>query len=105
MPPETHFPTPSRPDRDLLTELYHVATASVDPAPAVTARLARLDRRPPGRRWILALGKAAEPMARAAVETLATWHETPAGGLVVAPAASARPHPALSVVPDALATR
>jgi hydroxypyruvate reductase len=83
--------------RALLTELYTVATAAVDPAPALTARLERLDRKP-RRRWILALGKAATPMAGAAVETLASWGLEPAGGLVVAPAADPAPHPALRVV-------
>jgi glycerate 2-kinase len=84
--------------RDLLTDLYHVATASVDPAPAVASRLAGLDRTAARRRWILALGKAAAPMARAAVATLANWGQTPAGGLVVAPAAEPAPHPSIRLV-------
>src|SRR5207253_8725637 len=65
-------PSPQQSTRELLTELYTVATAAVDPAPALAARLERLDRGP-RRRWILALGKAAMPMARAAVEMLARW--------------------------------
>jgi glycerate-2-kinase len=64
----------------------------------VAARLERLDRGT-ARRWILALGKAAEPMARAAVQTLASWGQAPAGGLVVSPAAAAPPHPSLRVIP------
>jgi glycerate 2-kinase len=47
---------------------------------------------------VLALGKAALPMARAAVETLAAWQLEPSGGVVVAPAEGASPHPRLRVV-------
>jgi glycerate-2-kinase len=78
-------------------ELYTVATQAVDPAPALASRLARLPREP-GRRWILALGKAAEPMARTAVRTLASWGLAPAGGLVVAPTAHPAPDPTNRVV-------
>jgi glycerate 2-kinase len=95
----TVSPAVPRPDgaaRALLTELYTVATAAVDPAPAVAARLERLGPSQQ-RRFILALGKAAEPMARAAVQTLARWRQEPAGGLVVAPTASPPPHPRLRV--------
>ena len=65
---------------ELLAELYTVATAAVNPAPALRARLERLGpsrARPP---IILALGKAAAPMARSAVEILARWGQEPAGG-------------------------
>jgi glycerate-2-kinase len=83
--------------RDLLTELYRAAVAAVDPAPALRARLAELpvDTSP---RWILSLGKAAGPMARAAVETLAEWGVEPAGGIVVPPALEPSPHRALAAV-------
>lgn len=86
-----------RAPREVLIELYRAATAAVDPAPALRARLAAL---PPhaGRRWILALGKAAGPMARAAVDTLAGWGAEPAGGVVVAPALEPAPHGALTAV-------
>lgn len=84
--------------REFLTELYTVATAAVDPAPALANRLERLDRTPGVRRWVLALGKAATPMARAAVETLAHWGLEPAGGLVVGPANDPAPHPRLRAV-------
>jgi len=85
-----HTPA-QRSARELLTELYAVATAAVDPGPAVAQRLATLDRasRP---RWILALGKAAVPMARAAVETLSSWGQQPAGGVIVGPASDPPPH-------------
>ena len=90
----------SRPEltpRELLTELYTVATAAVDPAPALAVRLERLDRQP-RRRWVLALGKAAAPMAQAAVQTLARWGQEPVGGLVVSPAVQPAPHSKLRVV-------
>ncbi len=85
-------------DRALLTELYRVATAAVDPAPALGSRLARLDRHPDRRRWVLALGKAAAPMARAAIETLSSWDLDPEGGLIVAPVEAPPPHRSLAVV-------
>jgi glycerate 2-kinase len=85
-----------RPVRELLTELYAVATAAVNPGPAVALRLARLDRSPRPR-WILALGKAAFPMAGAAVETLSSWGLEPAGGVIVGPASDAPPHRGLRV--------
>ena len=84
--------------RELLAELYAIATAAVDPAPALASRLRRLNRAGGRRRWVLALGKAAIPMARAAVETLAGWDESPAGGLVVAPQAHTPLHPNLAIV-------
>jgi hydroxypyruvate reductase len=37
-------------------------------------------------------------MARAAVETLASWGQEPAGGVIVAPASETAPHPHLGVV-------
>jgi glycerate 2-kinase len=92
------LPVTSTP-RDLLIELYQAATAAVDPAPALSTCLARLERDVPRRPWVLALGKAAAPMARAAVETLAAWGTQPAGGLAVGPAHHATPHAAIRVVP------
>ena len=82
----------------LLAELYAAATAAVNPGPALARRLAAL---PPGGAspWIIALGKAAYPMAQAAVEVLAARGAEPAGGLIVPPASSASPHPRLRVVP------
>jgi glycerate-2-kinase len=96
--PPTFHPAANPPPRTLLTELYTVATSAVDPAPAVASRLRLLAPAPGRRRWILALGKAALPMARAAVEVLATLGESPAGGLIVAPEHQPSPHPAIPVV-------
>ncbi|HEX6434113.1 MAG TPA: DUF4147 domain-containing protein, partial [Gemmatimonadales bacterium] len=90
---------PTPPDlRSLLRDLYSAATAAVAPGAALAARLGNLplDReRPP---WIIALGKAALPMARAAVDLLAARGTQPAGGLVVAPAPAESPHPALGYI-------
>ena len=93
------MPTPFAPTpapsaaRELLTELYTVATAAVDPGPALASRLREVPPGPPVR--ILALGKAAGPMARAAVAVLAERGSAPLGGLVVAPTAERDIHPAL----------
>ncbi|MFL5494987.1 MAG: glycerate kinase [Gemmatimonadales bacterium] len=84
---------------ELLADLYAVATAAVDPAPALRRRLQSLANGSAGRRWIIALGKAASPMARTAVEVLSDWGAGPAGGLVVGPAAEPAPHPSIRVVP------
>ena len=97
------MPTPptaasaARPFRELLADLYTVATAAVDPGPALARRLRTVALHRPIR--IIALGKAALPMARAAVASLAERGVEPAGGLVVAPGAAAPPHRALPVVP------
>ncbi len=48
--------------------------------------------------WILALGKAATPMAEAAVGVLREAGSAPAGGLVVAPRSDPAPDPRLAVV-------
>ncbi|MFL5403915.1 MAG: glycerate kinase [Gemmatimonadales bacterium] len=47
---------------------------------------------------ILALGKAAVPMAQAAVETLHARGSEPAGGIVIAPTDAESPHPRLSLL-------
>ena len=83
--------------RELLTELYSVATRAVDPGPALSAGLpSSTAPRPP--HGFSRSGKAAGPMARAAVETLGAWGQEPAGGLIVAPAAEAAPHPGIRTI-------
>ena len=84
-------PTPS-----LLLDLYRAATGAVDPERALASRLTR---RPANPVWILSLGKAAVPMARAAVTALAGWGLEPAGGVVVPPAAASPLHSNLAIVP------
>jgi glycerate 2-kinase len=51
---------------------------------------------PNSRIWVLALGKAALPMAEAAVHALKRRGLQPVGGLVVAPALGQSPHPRLT---------
>jgi glycerate 2-kinase len=99
--PERRLPRPETlPDpHTLLRELYAVATAAVDPGPALAHRLRRAAAelvRPPA---IIALGKAALPMAQAAVAVLRERGLEPAGGVVVPPAAADPPHASLPVVP------
>ena len=99
MPASPALPAAETHPRELLLELYAAATHAVDPMPALAARLAAL-RPGTGRRpWLLALGKAAEPMARQAVDTLARSGIEPAGGIAVPPAAHPAPHPSIRVVP------
>ncbi|HEX6107381.1 MAG TPA: DUF4147 domain-containing protein, partial [Gemmatimonadales bacterium] len=84
MPDSTAPPAVTSTPRLLLDHLYTVATAAVDPGPALARRLHEVPLERPVR--VLALGKAALPMARAAVEVLTDRHAAPAGGLIVAPA-------------------
>ena len=83
----------------LLNDLYATATAAAAPAPALRARLERLKPDATGRTWILALGKAALPMAGTAVEFLRSRELAPAGGLIVAPVEAQSPDPAIDSVP------
>jgi glycerate 2-kinase len=82
----------------LLVDLYAAATSAVAPGPALAARLDDLDLDPDLRIWILALGKAALPMAEAALQSLRRRDLQPAGGLIVAPAPGRSPHPQLTYV-------
>ena len=85
--------------RALLSELYAAATAAADPGPALASRLERLQLHPDQRIWILALGKAAYPMAAAATRVLETRGHDLAGGLVVAPVGGGDLHPRLVSMP------
>ena len=92
--------TPAGPsDAILLRSLYDAAVAAVNPGPATESALER--HAPSGTRplFILALGKAAAPMAAAAAHFARRNGRHIAGGLVVAPEESAAPDVALPVVP------
>jgi len=91
-------PTPLPHSRLLLGDLYAAAISAVAPGPALAKRLQALEVDPARSIWILALGKASLPMARTAVELLQTRGREPEGGIVVAPAAGASPHPRLTYV-------
>ena len=80
----------------LLVDIYRAAVAAVAPGPALVRAL----RNEPAdhRVWLIALGKAAAPMAEAAVHFLAerdARNEALAGGLIVAPDITPAPHPSL----------
>ena len=72
---------------DVLTSLYWAGVEAAAPGHALAAVLQNNDP-PSGRVWIVALGKAAHPMAAAAVEYLSDLGTEPAGGLIVAPGVS-----------------
>ena len=84
--------------RDLLIDLYRAATDAAAPGPALATRLRETELDPDRRIWILALGKAALPMATTAVEVLGSRGRAPEGGLIVAPIQGRSPHPRLTLV-------
>ncbi len=83
--------------RHLLTELYWAAVRAAAPGPALRAGLVRHAPHPDRPVHLLALGKAALPMAQAAVAHLASLGLAPAGGLLVLPEPGPSPHPLLEV--------
>src|SRR5690349_54685 len=100
--PRSRDPGPSSstlttPDRALLADLYQVAVTAAAPGPALSAALASRRQESSRRLHLLALGKAALPMAEAAVQAIAAHHLTLVGGLLVTPEASSAPHPLLRV--------
>jgi glycerate-2-kinase len=82
--------------RAALLELYAAAIDAAQPGPAVTAALAgaALQRRV----HVIAIGKAAPPMAAAAVSWVVTSRRELAGGVVVT-ADTATPDPAIGNLP------
>jgi glycerate 2-kinase len=85
--------------RMALVQLYRAAVRAVAPGPALTATLERISKEIGQRRvWIIAIGKAANPMAIAAVDFLAGRKLEPAGGVIVAPRVLPAPHARLSFV-------
>jgi glycerate 2-kinase len=88
-----------RSSRALLEELYAAATAAAAPGAALAARLERSVPASGSRPRILALGKAALPMAQAAVQFLRSRGVPPAGGLVVSPTGGQSPDPSIPSVP------
>jgi glycerate-2-kinase len=85
--------------RTLLEDLYRAAVTAAAPGPALRRALA--PHRPESKTsiFLFALGKAAHPMAAEAVAQLREWGLSPAGGVIVSPAAESPPHPALLSVP------
>lgn len=79
-------------------DLYTAATTAAAPGPALSKRLQLLHMGAGRRVWILALGKAAMPMAITAIGVLSSNGVDPEGGLVVAPAGGESPHPRIQLV-------
>lgn len=89
--------TPIGTPRDPMRAIADAALAAVAPEPALRSALAALPAHPAHPLHIVALGKAAHPMAETAVATLREWGLAPAGGVVIAPEPRPAPHPALHV--------
>ena len=75
--------------RVLLVELYDAAVAGAAPGPITADAVRELDVRPEQRLSLFAFGKAAHPMASAAVSALRTSRNQVVAGVVVAPEAHA----------------
>jgi len=84
--------------RQIAEQLFAAAVRSADPRAATRAALEgiTLGARP----WIIAAGKAAVPMAHAALETLAAATRTPEGGVVVTASRDEAVDPLLVVTGD-----
>ena len=91
--------TPGLEPTALLRSLFDAAVAAAAPGPAVRRALERVDLHSARRIWILALGKAAQPMAAAAVEEMAAHGVAPYGGIMVPPAHVPPPHGTVLVFP------
>jgi len=84
--------------RTVLLQLYWAALQAVAPGPALRTALERLPPEIARRRvWIFSVGKAAHPMATAAVEFLEKAGNEPAGGMIVSPRHAPAPHSRLDV--------
>ncbi|HSE68583.1 MAG TPA: DUF4147 domain-containing protein, partial [Gemmatimonadales bacterium] len=81
----------------LLADLYWAAVTAAAPGPALSAALASHPSEPKRRVHLLALGKAAYPMAIAAVAALRERDQNLAGGLLVTPEPTPSPDPRLGV--------
>ena len=82
-----------------LVQLYWAAVRAVAPGPALTTALERIAKEIGHKRvWIIAIGKAANPMAMAAVDFLAARKLEPTGGVIVAPRVLPSPHARIEFV-------
>jgi hydroxypyruvate reductase len=71
--------------RALLIDLYDAAVAGAAPGPLTTAALRDFEAVPTQRLWLYAIGKAAHPMAAAALSALQRSRHVIAAGVIVAP--------------------
>ena len=99
---QRHRAAPRKAPRDadaaLARAAFDAAVRAARPEPVVEDAVSKVTLPPNGRIFILALGKAALPMARAAVQSLVRREREPAGGLAVVPEGGDAPHPAVEVV-------
>jgi glycerate 2-kinase len=84
--------------RDVLLDLYRSAIDGVNPFDAVLTTLRDAATPSDAKVWIMAMGKAAGPMAAAAVQSLASRGIEPAGGIIVAPDQQPPPHPRIDAL-------
>src|SRR5678816_3537485 len=81
--------------RTLLLELYDAAVAAAAPGAATARAIDALELGRARRVWLFAIGKAARPMAAAAVRSLQRGLHSIIGGVVVAPDDGTAPDPTL----------
>jgi len=81
--------------RTLLLDLYDAAVSAAAPGPVTARAVDALPIDRDRRVWILAFGKAAEPMAAAAVGSLLHSRHSIVGGVMVTSDAAASPYPTL----------
>lgn len=87
---------PTAAGRGLVLELYDAAVAAAAPGPVTARAVDALSIERSARLWIFAFGKAARPMAAAAVtSTLRSLHSI-VGGLVVGPDDAPPPYPTIT---------
>ena len=82
-------------DRELSLELYDAAVEAALPGPVTARAIDDLSINRASRVWIYAFGKAATPMAAAAVSSLLRSLHSIAGGVVVSPDDAPSPYPTL----------
>ena len=87
------MPGPVALDRELVTELYDAAVTAASPSAATARAVDALSISRDARVWIFAFGKAATPMANAAVASLLRSLHSIVGGVIVSSDGAASPYP------------
>src|SRR4051812_2680437 len=82
-------------DRELVLELFDAALSAASPGSATARAADGLSISRDARVWIFAFGKAATPMAAAAVTSLLRSLHSIVGGVVVSPDGAPSPYPTL----------
>ncbi len=89
---------PADSGRELLLEMYDAAVAAALPGPATARAIDALSIPRGARVWVFAFGKAAQPMASAAVVSLLRSLHAIVGGIVVSPDGGPAPYPTLQAI-------